>query len=266
MSKIVIQRGHVPRRSGATGAPGEQQFAIETAERCRRHIQDVGHSCQVIDADVPNSHYEGHAFFAIHYDSSRNPGVQGASVGYQNAEGARAARLWKAHYQRNGWTNGFRADNYTNNLAQYYGVRRAISVGNAYAVICEAGFHSNAPDSDPKLEDSQLLASPRGPDRVAIAIAATVVDIFGVGGNALQCPVTDGIPPYPGTVRMGDSGNAVLAWQKQLNTIYKGRNKLKEDGDFGPATHHVVLDFQTKRGLVRDGIAGPATWHELVMG
>lgn len=260
---IVVQRGHVPRTTGATGAPGEQQFAREAAARCEHHIQRVGHDVRIIDADVPDSSYKGDAFFALHYDSSRNPGVSGASVGYQSAEGAHAGRLWKAHYVRNGWTNGFRPDNYTDALAGYYGVRRAVSVGNRRAIICEAGFHSNTPDPDPQREDSQLLASPAGPDRVGISIAATVVDLFGVGGNA-SCPPAQGIPAFPGTVDLGDHGSAVRVWQEQLNS--KGGYRLAVDGVFGLATNHVVIDFQTKHRLVRDGVAGPATWHRLVVG
>lgn len=258
---IVIQRGHVPRTSGATGAPGEQKFAIETADRCKARIVGLGHSVRVIDADVPDSYYRGDAFFAIHYDSSRSPGACGASVGYQTAEGGRVGRLWKAHYARNGWTSGFRPDNYTAALAGYYGVRRAVAQGNEHAIITEAGFHSNTPDPDPQLEDSQLLASPHGPDRVAIAIAATVVDLFGVKNPT--CPPPVGIPEYPGTVKMGSIGDAVKVWQNQFNRHHYG---LIVDGVFGPATHHVVVDFQAKHGLVRDGIAGPATWHELVIG
>lgn len=268
MSLIVIQRGHVPRTSGATGAPGEQQFAIETADRCVEHIHGVGHSVRIIDADPPASAYRGDAFFAIHYDSSRDPGVCGASVGYQNAEGGRAARLWKEHYVRNGWTSGFRPDNYTANLGGYYGVRRALEAGNPYAIITEAGFHSNTPDPDPALEDSQLLASPYGPDRVAIAIAATVVDLFGIGGSA-PCPPSPGIPAYPGAVKLGNVGRAVEVWQEQFNIHFLGvgtEHSLVVDGDFGLATHHVVVTFQKQRGLVVDGIAGPSTWHELILG
>jgi len=258
---IVIQRGHVPRKTGATGAPGEQKFAIEAAERCRVRINGVGHAVRIIDADVPDTLYHGDAFFAIHYDSSRSPGAQGASVGYQNARGGQAGRLWKAHYQRNGWTNGFRPDNYTAALAGYYGVRRALAQGNDFAIITEGGFHSNVPDPDPQMEDSQLLASPKGPDRVAIAIAATVVDLFGVKGA--QCPPAVGIPEYPGTVKLGSTGHAVELWQQQFNR--KGYN-LTVDGSFGPATNHVVIDFQKKNGLTPDGVAGPHTWHKLVIG
>lgn len=268
MSLIVVQRGHVPRKTGATGAPGEQQFAIEAASKAAYHIQACGHSCRVIDADVPDSYYRGDAFFAIHYDSSRDPGVGGASVGYQNEQGAYLARRWKAHYEQNGWTGGFRPDNYTANLAGYYGVREALGVGNTRAIITEAGFHSEEASDDPDADDSVLLASPAGPDRVGIAIAGVVVDLFGVGGAA-TCPPSPGVPAYPGTVKLKDTGRAVSTWQDQFNKHYLGEggpNSLQVDGVFGLATHHVVVTFQRARGLVVDGIAGQATWHELILG
>lgn len=68
-------------------------------------------------------------------------------------------------------------------------------------------------------------------------------------------------PPFPGTVRQGDHGAAVKAWQHGLNA--RGGYGLAVDGSFGPATHHVVVHFQRRRGLTVDGIAGPATWRAL---
>lgn len=258
---VVIQRGHVPRTTGATGAPGEQQFAIEASERCRARVSALGHTVRLINADEPNQRYAGDMFFALHYDSSRNPGVRGASVGYQTAEGRRMAQYWKDHYARNGWTGGFRGDNYTEALAEYYGVRRAVAQGNKRAVILEAGFHSNAPDPDPELEDSQLLRSPTGPDRVAIAVAATVVDM--IGGT---CPPDTGPDGYPGQAELGDEGNHVRVWQDTLNRKYLGAaHAIAVDGEFGLATHHAVISFQRARGLEADGIAGPATWRALTV-
>jgi N-acetylmuramoyl-L-alanine amidase len=169
MVLVVLQRGHVPRTSGATGAPGEQDFAIAAAARAATHLRALGHQVRIIDADVANEHYRGDFFVALHYDSSTNPNARGASVGYQSAEGQVFATVWKRHYEAAGWPR-FRPDNYTPALAGYYGVRRAVAAGNRRAFIAEAGFHSNA-------QDAALLAEPAGPDRVGRAIAAAVAEL-----------------------------------------------------------------------------------------
>lgn len=67
--------------------------------------------------------------------------------------------------------------------------------------------------------------------------------------------------PYPGVVRMGDKGPAVAVWQQVL--AERGYS-IAVDGDFGPRTNHVVVDWQRKHGLKVDGVAGPATWHSLL--
>lgn len=254
MSLIVVQRGHVPRTSGATGTRGEQAYSIEAADRVASRVHEIGHQVRIINADVPDSYYRGDMFVALHWDGSANPGVRGASVGYQTPEGQQFASAWKRHYAQNGWTGGFRADNYTSALGGYYGVKRAVAQGNRRAFISEAGFQSNP-------EDMALLASPEGPDRVAIAVAGAITDILGA-----QCPPgapqPPGIPAFPGTVRMGDRGHAVAVWQHEL--VYRRGYQLVVDGVFGAATNHVVWHFQSTHGLVADCVAGPATWHALL--
>jgi peptidoglycan hydrolase-like protein with peptidoglycan-binding domain len=264
MGLLVVQRGHCYRTTGATGAPGEQDFATKTAERVKARVNAVGHTVRIINADVSDDQYKGNAFVALHYDSSSSSSARGASVGYQSSEGSAFALAWKRHYARNGWTGGFRGDNYTAALGGYYGVRRAVSVGNRRAFISEAGFHSN-PD------DARLLAAPAGPDRVAIAIAAALVDLWGIG-NAAKCPPPPStIPPFPGTIEYGDldpvgartDNYGVSGWQKQFNR--RGYH-LDVDGAFGNETNHVVRHWQSAHGLKVDGIAGPVTWHSLLFG
>lgn len=168
MTTVVVQRGHVPRTSGATGAPGEQQFAIDTAAKLKPILVGMGLNVRVIDADESASQYRGDFFVAIHYDSSGSSSANGASVGYQNSAGARFARAWKAAYRAEGWTRAFREDNYSPNLAGYYGVRNAIAAGNSFAIITESGFHSNS-------DDDALMT----PIRTARSIARAIAEMTG---------------------------------------------------------------------------------------
>lgn len=265
MPLLVVQMGHVGRTSGATGTAGEQAFTAECGKRIVARVKPLGHSVRLIAADEPDNAYKGDLFVAVHGDGSPDVQAHGASVGYRTPEGQTFAHAWIRHYKRNGWTGGFRADNYTANLSGYYGVKRAVNVGNRRAFILEAGFLTNRPDADPNVEDAQLLASPAGPDRVAIAVAGAVIDM--VGTRCPPSPPLPGIPMYPGIVSFGDGmppenpDPNVGVWQNQLK---KRGYPITIDGRFGERTLHVVIDWQAKHHLEVDGICGPATWHSLL--
>jgi hypothetical protein len=253
MALLVVQRGHCYRTSGATGTRGEQQYATAAADRVKARVNEVGHTVRIINADVADAAYRGDAFVALHWDGSTSPDAHGASVGYQTDEGRRFASFWKRHYVANGWTRGFRGDNYTAALGGYYGVREARQNGNRCAFISEAGFQSNA-------GDMALMAGTKGPDRVALAVAAAMVDIF--GGKCPPAPPPANLPAYPGLVEKGDTGAAVRAWQTQLSALPD--YNLKVDGIFGDETEAHVFWFQASRGIRVDGICGPETWHHLM--
>lgn len=170
MSVLVVQMGHSGRTSGATGAPGEMAFTEAVGEACRRLLNRGAWVVRTIAADPAASAYRGDAFFAVHADGSTNPNVRGASVGYQTAEGAGLAHAWRATYVALGFTGPWNGDNYTVNLAQYYGVRTAVQEGNRRACIIECGTITNAADRALML-----------PDRVALAIGRAV-GIEGLGG------------------------------------------------------------------------------------
>ena len=57
-------------------------------------------------------------------------------------------------------------------------------------------------------------------------------------------------------LRRGDRGSAVKLMQKLL--------LVKDDGIFGPRTEDAVRDFQSSKGLSRDGIVGRNTWTALL--
>jgi hypothetical protein len=64
-------------------------------------------------------------------------------------------------------------------------------------------------------------------------------------------------PPEPAAYQRGDAGDGVLALQQQLGAT--GYWCGEPDGGFGHLTQQAVWAVQKAHGLVRDGIAGPAT-------
>jgi peptidoglycan hydrolase-like protein with peptidoglycan-binding domain len=70
-------------------------------------------------------------------------------------------------------------------------------------------------------------------------------------------------------LQTGSTGEAVVRLQHGLNAkayrylcSVKG-SVLHVDGSFGPETYKAVKRFQRSRGLVTDGVVGPATWNSL---
>lgn len=63
-------------------------------------------------------------------------------------------------------------------------------------------------------------------------------------------------------IRRGDSGPAVRRLQEQLQ---KNGAQLTPDGNFGSNTEKALKEFQRKKGLKDDGIAGPMTLKALGM-
>jgi hypothetical protein len=61
-------------------------------------------------------------------------------------------------------------------------------------------------------------------------------------------------------LRMGSKGRHVEALQRDL---VKLGYELNVDGDFGPGTNHVVVNFQKGSHLAADGVVGPATYAAL---
>jgi len=179
MPTLVVQMGHTgrPPNPGARGTAGEQDFTRAVGAACERLLHGRGGwTVRLVIADPPAASYRGDGFVAIHADGSTNPAVRGGSIGYQTPEGRAFAAAWKAAYERRGFDGGWQPDNYTVDLAQYYGVRAAVAAGNRRAFIAECG-HLTSP------ADRSLLLGPGGQDRVALAI-----------GEALGIPVEDDMP------------------------------------------------------------------------
>ena len=80
--------------------------------------------------------------------------------------------------------------------------------------------------------------------------------------------VQDGVGTVPPdtVLRLGSGGSDVLTLQYLLSVIarfYPTVPSVRQDGVFGSSTRQAVIAFQRMRGLVADGIVGPATWRAL---
>lgn len=80
--------------------------------------------------------------------------------------------------------------------------------------------------------------------------------------TAPQAPIASEAPApqtsnaYPGKpVKRGSRGEAVK--------LVQGRLKITQDGSFGPQTEQKVKAWQTKNGLLADGVIGPKSWAVL---
>ena len=65
-------------------------------------------------------------------------------------------------------------------------------------------------------------------------------------------------------LKYGSKGNQVKALQILLMGNACSCGKAGADGDFGIATENAVKEYQRKKNLTADGIAGPATWGKLL--
>lgn len=159
MRSVVVQMGHVPRTSGSTGTSGhrgsEQDFARALAPRIAERLDAQGRTVWVIGADdrIPASD----VFVSLHQDGSSNPKARGASIGYPPSSTASRdyGQIWKRLYAEAGWPGGFRPDNYTNALANFYAFRRTSA---EVRMVVEHGFATNRADADWMWDRLDLIA------------------------------------------------------------------------------------------------------------
>jgi hypothetical protein len=84
-----------------------------------------------------------------------------------------------------------------------------------------------------------------------------ILDVIGRINAAAAGPVEPIAPEreLPPTLRRGDSGDDVKLMQAAL---------MPHDGKFGPQTETALKAYQTRNGLVPDGVCGPATWASIL--
>lgn len=149
MTSVVVQMGHVPRTRGATGTSGhrgtEQEFARQVGTRIVERLDRQGRTVWLIGADDPIP--KSDIFVALHQDGSTNPKARGASIGFPlgSADSPKFGQVFKRLYAVAGWPGGFRGDNYTAALRNYYAWRRTSA---PVRLLVEHGFATNRDDAD----------------------------------------------------------------------------------------------------------------------
>jgi N-acetylmuramoyl-L-alanine amidase len=84
------------------------------------------------------------------------------------------------------------------------------------------------------------------------------------GTTAAAAPTTSTVSAALGVLKIGSTGQAVLAAQKRLAALGYWLGSV--DGIYGPATAHAVTALQKVAGLERDGVLGPKTAKALAAG
>jgi len=113
-------------------------------------------------------------------------------------------------------------------------------------------------DATSKLSTVQVMAVSNYP----YAISAI---IYSNGNMYITSSIDNDFCSFPITCLVGYNHYYRGATVKGLQLLLNSNDYyLSVDGQFGPATHSALLDFQSRHGLSCDGICGPSTWKALV--
>ncbi len=128
---VLISAGHegrpescarFPKRHCNLGTSGERSLTPAVADEATRKLRALGYSVAREPADFDGT-YDVKAAIFIHFDGTDRPCTSAASIGYHTGASKPAADLWRKTYGRI-FPFGFMADNFTNNLRDYYGFRQ----------------------------------------------------------------------------------------------------------------------------------------------
>jgi nucleoid-associated protein YgaU len=129
MTVVVVQMGHVARKTGRTGTFREQELTRKIGNALRTRLVAAGHKAHLMGADDPLPVAKGDVFVALHGDSGNakvagrgQSSKRGASVGFPKSDqgGGRLGKEWKTQHAKAGFPGGFLADNNTVNMTEYY--------------------------------------------------------------------------------------------------------------------------------------------------
>ena len=143
--------------------------------------------------------------------------------------------------------NGYKDD--------YYGVLRGAHTVHTPGVIIEHGFHTNTATAKWLLVEANL-------QKLAEAEAKTIAEWL--GGKKEEKTADTTFTLTLKELSQGDKGDQVKALQYLLMANGIKLPKYGADGDYGAETKAGVIEYQRKKGLGADGIAGPATFGKLM--
>lgn len=156
MAVCALQRGHLGRRSGNTGTPGEVEYNVVISKRVMTKLESEGIEVWLYGADDVPRGLRCDAFLALHCDGAKSPDANGFSLGYPDHLGD-AGELARCLRQSYGASTGirFRGYNITRSLRCYYAFSRVKARGRA---VIELGFLTNPSERCYLLENAELVA------------------------------------------------------------------------------------------------------------
>lgn len=152
--------------------------------------------------------------------------------------------------------------------------KRAAVIGGVVVMLIAAGVSMtsalSSPDDDARVgggpTTEQVATADTEPSTTTTTEAPTTTTTAPPTTTTTAPPTTTTTEPDPaadGTLRLDESGDAVLALQNRL--VELGYWLGEADGNYGQLTRQAVMAFQKVEGLSRDGVAGPATQERLAV-
>lgn len=138
---VLISAGHEGRPQSCArfpahhcnlGAAGERQWTPIVADAAARVLRAHGVRVIRLPADYAPTYAVRAAVF-IHFDGASPACSSAASVGYPSPSDAPAAVTWKRLYGRY-FHFGFRRDNFTGGLREYYGYKQTRASDGAFVL------------------------------------------------------------------------------------------------------------------------------------
>jgi hypothetical protein len=127
---VLLQAGHEGRTSGNIGSINgkykELDWNVIVTKEIERELKRHNIDVTRVGAKIPYTN--ARIAIAIHFDGANRPCSTGASIGYdiEHPKSKRLAYRWKSIY-RGYFPFKWHRDNFTENLAEYYGFSRVNS-------------------------------------------------------------------------------------------------------------------------------------------